>query len=69
MVDFYYKNMTTIKQILSSRTVWTVIVIFIINGVAGIRQYIPADWLPVVNGILSLLAIYFRIDQKTDFKE
>ena len=56
------------KNIFRSRTVWTVIVLFLINGVAGIKAYIPVSWLPAVNGILGILAIYFRVDQKQDFK-
>ena len=53
--------MNKIKIALSSRTVWTVIVLFVINGFSGIRNYIPSLWLPLIDGILSILAIYFRV--------
>ena len=54
---------------LKSRTILTVLTIFLVNGVGAIQTYIPAEWLPLVNGILSILAIYFRVDQKRDFRE
>ena len=54
---------------LKSRTVWVVVILFVINGIAGVREFIPAGWIPLIDGLLSILAIYFRIDQKTNFKE
>jgi len=54
----------TIKNALKSRTVWTVIVLFIINGVAGIAEFIPESILPAINGVLGILAIYFRVKPK-----
>ena len=56
------------KQTTASRTVWMIIILFLINGVTGIRAYIPAFWLPLVDGVLGILAVYFRVDQKQDFK-
>jgi len=53
-----------IKKILSSRTVWVIIVLFIINGVTGIREFIPANLLPAIDAILGIAAIYFRITPK-----
>ena len=61
--------LSKIVSALKSRTVKTILVIFLLNGVSSIQTYIPAEWLPLVNGILSILAIYFRVDQKRDFKE
>ena len=46
---------------LKSRTVWTIIVLFVINGVEGIRGVIPANALPIVDAVLSVLAVYFRV--------
>ena len=59
--------MDKIKEILSSRTVWTTIIIFVINGVSGIREFIPADALPLIDAALGLAAIYFRISPKIGF--
>lgn len=49
---------------LRSRTFWTVVVMFVVNGVTGIREFIPESLLPVVDGVLGLLAIYFRINPR-----
>jgi len=57
------------KKLLKSRTVWTVAVLFLISGVKGITEFIPAGWLPLIQGVLSLLAMYFRVDAKVDFKK
>lgn len=56
-----------IKKILSSRTVWTIIILFVINGVTGIREFIPEAWLPAIDGGLALIAIYFRVKPKVEF--
>ena len=53
--------MDRIKQALTSRTVWTLVVLFVINGVTGIHDLLPATWLPVVDGLLGLLAVYFKV--------
>ena len=54
------------ENILKSRTVWTIILLFIINGVSGIRDLIPAGILPIIDALLSILAIYFRIAPKAE---
>ncbi len=50
---------------LKSRTVWTIIVTFVVNGVPAVRDYFPEGVLPVVDAILGLLAIYFRVNVRT----
>ena len=54
------------ENILKSRTVITIIVLFLVNGVSGIRELIPAGILPIVDAVLSILAIYFRIAPKSE---
>jgi hypothetical protein len=49
-----------------SRTVWVIIILFVINGFEGVRELLPGFWLPVVDGVLSMLAVYFRINRKFD---
>ena len=56
--------MDKIKLALSSRTVWTIIVMFLVSGISGIHDSIPASLLPIVDGGLSILAIYFRVNPK-----
>jgi hypothetical protein len=56
--------MEKIIKALSSRTVWSVIVLFLISGVDGIQQFIPADMLTPIQFALTLLAGYFRVNPK-----
>ncbi len=51
-------------NIFKSRTVWTIIVLFLINGVTGIKDFIPVNWLPLIDGALGVLGIYFRANPK-----
>lgn len=53
--------------ILKSRTVWTGIALILVNGVPAIAEMIPANAKPIVDSILSLLAIYFRVSPKQKF--
>ena len=57
-----------IKSIFKSRTVWVVILLFVINGIEGIREFIPAGLLPFIDGVLGILAIYFRVKPKATFE-
>lgn len=47
-------------KFLKSRTVWTVVLMFLVGGVSGIKDVIPADFMPYINGLLAIAAIYFR---------
>jgi len=62
------KNMKFLK-LFQSRTFWTIIVMFIINGFAGIRMLLPPGWLPVIDGILSVLALYFHANPRVNFNQ
>lgn len=46
-------------NLLKSRTFWTIVALFVINGVGGVREYIPINLLPIIDGVLGILAIYF----------
>ena len=55
------------RNIFKSRTVWVIVVMFLINGVAGIRAQIPEGKLPFIDGVLSMAAIYFRVAPAQSF--
>lgn len=57
--------MEKIKLALKSRTVWSVVVLFLISGVDGITTMIPAELLFPIQAILTGLATYFRVNVKT----
>ena len=52
---------------ISSRTNWTILATFVVNGVPMIRGFIPAQWLPLVDAVLGLLALYFHMNPKQNF--
>jgi len=54
---------------LKSRTVWTIVILFVINGIGGVRDLLPPVYLTAIDGVLSIAAIYFRISPKQDFSE
>lgn len=58
--------MEKLKLALLSRTTWTVLAMFVISGVEGVRDIIPADFLPLVNALLGLIAVYFRVNRKAE---
>ena len=60
-ISLIKNNMSTLKTILSSRTTWTIIVLFLYNGVSAIHSVFPASATPLLDGILSIVAIYFHI--------
>lgn len=47
-----------------SRTVWTFVVFFVINGIEGVRDMIPANLLPAIDAVLLVLGSYFRVNAK-----
>lgn len=49
---------------LKSRTFWTIVVMFCVNGYAAISGQIPSNVDMVVNFALSSLATYFHIDKQ-----
>jgi hypothetical protein len=54
--------MNTIINALQSRTVWSVVALFIVSGTNGIMGLIPVDSLIYVQGFLSILVMYFKLN-------
>lgn len=46
---------------LKSRTVWTLVAIFVFNGLQAIQPEVSVELQSTVNVILSLLAAFFRV--------
>lgn len=57
-------NMNTFKKVVSSRTVWTVVVMFVVSGIGAVHNFIPTSWFPLVDGVLAILAVYFRLNPR-----
>lgn len=56
-------------KLLKSRQFWTLMVMFVVNGFEGVKDQLPATILPVLNSVLTLLAVYFRIEPKQNFPQ
>jgi hypothetical protein len=62
--------MNKITQALTSRTVWTVVVIVLLNTVPALKNMFPsAAWLDSVNGLLTLLAGYFHVNPSQNYTQ
>ena len=60
--------MEIISRMARSRTMWTILIMFIIAGFEGVRDIIPVAFQTPLFGLLGLLTAYFRMDAKVDFK-
>ncbi len=64
-VKWRERNMLTFKQIISSKTVWTLVLMAIYNGTTDILPMIHnPQAAKIVNDALTLLAFIFRIAPK-----
>ncbi len=49
-------------KLLSSRTFWTLVLMFVINGYAAIKGTVPGGVDVAINLMLSTLAAYFHVN-------
>ena len=59
--------MHKIAQALKSRTFWTLVALFIINGITGIREQISPQMLTTIDAILTVLAVYFKLNPSQNY--
>ena len=59
--------MLKIAQALKSRTFWTLVVLFIINGINGIHNQIPPALLTIVDVAMTMLATYFHVNPSQSY--
>lgn len=59
--------MNKIVLALKSRTFWTLVAMFVYNGVGAIHSSIPASISPIVNSLLGLMVVYFHITPSQDY--
>lgn len=50
-----------------SRTVWTVVAMFLVGGVSAVQSFIPVQYTGLVEGVLGLLAMYFHINPSQEY--
>jgi membrane protein DedA with SNARE-associated domain len=54
-------------EIFKSRTVWTVVAIMVLNNFQIVQPFMPDELYVLINGILSALAVYFRVFPKQQY--
>jgi len=57
--------MNKIKSALSSRTVWSAIVLFLVAGFQGVQDLLPPALVTPVLGVLTALVAYFRVNPRS----
>lgn len=62
-------NIKTLLGYFRSRTVWTLIVLFVVNGLEGVRELVTPAQLMIVDAILMILGIYFRVRPRQTFNK
>lgn len=58
----FWKNLLSTFK---SRRVWVIIILFVINGIASVRELIPAVAIPYIDGVLGLLGLWFGVKSKS----
>lgn len=56
-------------KLLKSRTFWTLVVMFVVNGYAAISKQVPANVDVIANVLLSMLASYFHTNPSQTYTE
>lgn len=54
---------------LKSRTFWTTVVLFVVNGVGAVHNSIPENMLPLVDAILFILITLFHLNPSQEYNK
>lgn len=54
-------------KILKSRTFWTVAIMFVFNGLQAIKTSVSPNWQVGIDGALSLMALYFKMNPSQEY--
>jgi hypothetical protein len=54
--------MKQLKTLLGSRTIWTLIFMFVFNGFAAISGQLDPQLVTIINALLTTLAGYFKLN-------
>lgn len=55
------------KKLLRSRTFWTLVIMFVISGIEGIRETIDPQLFTFIMAGLTALAGYFKMSPSQDY--
>jgi hypothetical protein len=59
--------MEILPKILKSRTVWTIVIMFILGGVQAIQGSLEPQLFLFIQGALTLLAGYFKVNPSQSY--
>lgn len=68
-IEYLEINKQNKMKILKSRTFWTLVLMFITNGISAVHDSIPQNWVMYVDAGLTVLAMYFHTNPKVKFNE
>ena len=54
---------------LKSRTFWTLVMMFIINGISGIRESINPTALTLIDTVLTVVATYLHVNPSQNYHD
>lgn len=57
-----------VMKAVHSRTVWTLVVMVVVNGVASVEAQIPGSVMTWLNPLLVLLTAYFKLNPSQSYK-
>jgi len=61
--------MWNLQKLVKSRTVWTVVVMFVIGGFQAVEPFMSPQVFLFVNGALTLVATHFKMKPSQDYKD
>jgi len=65
----YKLVISTMCSILKSRTVWTLVFMFVVGGVNALTKVLPGDVVAPLMGFLTLLGTYFHVNPSQQYNE
>ena len=54
-------------NLLTSRTFWTLVVMFLVNGTKGLTGFISPEVSVALNAVLTVLAMYFKLNPSQSY--
>lgn len=59
--------MKKLSLAMKSRTIWTLVALFVVNGVGAIHGFIPESVMPCVDLALALMVSYFHLNPSQNY--
>lgn len=53
---------------LKSRTAWTAVLMFVVNGLQGIKPLLSPQWMSVVDAMLTVLIVLFHVNPSQNYQ-